>query len=231
MKINCPKCNANEIIKNGQRRGKQNYRCKKCGRQFVEFYSDIGYDLQTREECLKMYLNGSGFRAIERVKKVNHNTVIRWVKKAGKKILNNKYKYEKPLVGQLDELQTFVGNKKNKIWIWTAVNKAKKGILEWQIGDRSSNTFEKLWEKVKDWKCFFWITDGYKVYPSFIPDGDQIISKTYMTRVEGENSRLRHYLARLHRKTFCYSKCQEMLLLSIKLLIYYLNNNDISLII
>jgi IS1 family transposase len=26
-----------------------------------------------------------------------------------------------------------------------------------------------------------------------------------MTRVEGENSRLRHYLARLHRKTFCYS--------------------------
>ncbi len=33
--------------------------------------------------------------------------------------------------------------------------KAKKGILEWQIGDRSSKTFEKLWEKVKDWKCFF----------------------------------------------------------------------------
>lgn len=23
--------------------------------------------------------------------------------------------------------------------------------------------------------------------------------------MEGENSRLRHYLARLHRKTFCYS--------------------------
>ena len=26
-----------------------------------------------------------------------------------------------------------------------------------------------------------------------------------MTRVEGENTRLRHYLARLHRKTLCYS--------------------------
>ncbi len=26
----------------------------------------------------------------------------------------------------------------------------------------------------------------------FIPDGDQIIGKTYMTRVEGENTRLRH---------------------------------------
>jgi hypothetical protein len=37
-------------------------------------------------------------------------------------------------------------------------------------------------------------------------DGDHIVSKTYMTRIEGENTRLRHYLARLHRKTLCYSK-------------------------
>jgi IS1 family transposase len=51
-----------------------------------------------------------------------------------------------------------------------------------------------------------------------------------MTRVEGENSRLRHYLARLHRKTFCYSKSKEILFLSIKLLIYYLKYRDISLI-
>jgi insertion element IS1 protein InsB len=51
-----------------------------------------------------------------------------------------------------------------------------------------------------------------------IPDGDQIISKIYMTRVEGENTRLRHYLARLHRKTLCYSKSEEMLRYSIQLL-------------
>ena len=72
------------------------------------------------------------------------------------------------------------------------------------------------------------MTDGWKVYPNFIPDGDQIISKTYMTRVEGENTRLRHYLARLKRKsgqtprrrkaqgnaaqdTLCYSKSEAML--------------------
>ena len=53
----------------------------------------------------------------------------------------------------------------------------------------------------------------------FIPDGDQIICKTYMTRVEGENTRLRHYLARLHRKTLCYSKSKEMLAHSVRLLI------------
>lgn len=44
-----------------------------------------------------------------------------------------------------------------------------------------------------------------------------------MTRVEGENTRLRHYLARLKRKTLCYSKCENMLRLSIKLLLHYLH--------
>ncbi len=121
--------------------------------------------------------------------------------------------------------------KKKKRWIWTSVDKDNPGILEYVIGDRSSDTFEKLWSKIKSCNCYFWITDGYKVYSNFIPDGDQIISKIYMKRVEGENSRLRHYLARLHRKTFCYSKSDEMLFLSVKLLGYYLKNKNLSLII
>ncbi|PSO98812.1 MAG: hypothetical protein BRC48_01280 [Cyanobacteria bacterium QS_9_48_30] len=45
------------------------------------------------------------------------------------------------------------------------------------------------------------------------------VSKTYMTRIEEENSRLRHYLARLHRKTFCYSKSVKMLQFSLRLLL------------
>ncbi len=95
------------------------------------------------------------------------------------------------------------------------------------MGDHIAKTFAPLWTVVNQWKCYFYVTDGWKVYPNFIPDGDQIISKTYMTRVEGENSRLRHYLARLHRKTFCYSKSEEMLKYSIKLLIHYLKFGDV----
>jgi hypothetical protein len=71
------------------------------------------------------------------------------------------------------------------------------------------------------------VTDGWKVYPNFIADEDQIISKTYMTRVEGENTRLRHYLGRLKRKTLCYSKSEQMLRHSIRLLIHYLKFGDV----
>ncbi|GGA03992.1 hypothetical protein CYANOKiyG1_16220 [Okeania sp. KiyG1] len=95
------------------------------------------------------------------------------------------------------------------------------------IGDHSAETFEPLWAQVEKWNCYFYVTDGWKVYPQFISQGDQIISKTYMTRVEGENTRLRHYLARLHRKTLCYSKSLQMLEYSVRLLIHYLYWNDV----
>ena len=151
-----------------------------------------------------MYVLGMGFRAIERVKKVHHTTIIYWVKQVGQAIPAYPPTQKIPEVTEVDELETFVG-KNNKIWLWTAVNHSKPGILAWIVGDRSAETFKQLWLVVKCRGCYFFVTDGYKVYPCFIEDADHIVSKTYMTRVEGENSRLRHYLARLHRKTLCYS--------------------------
>ena len=136
----------------------------------------------------------------ERIKGVHYTTLITWVRLVGK-LLPDAYDPEvMPEVGELDELQTYV-KKKHKIWLWTAVDHFRSGILGWVLGERSSDeTFESLWDRVSAWKCYFYVTDGWPVCPMFIPDEDRIISKTYMTRVEGENTRLRHYLARLHRR-------------------------------
>jgi IS1 family transposase len=62
---------------------------------------------------------------------------------------------EIPEVAQIDELPTFVGKKKNKIWRATAVNKGFAGILALTIGDSSAETFKPLWKIIKGWKCFF----------------------------------------------------------------------------
>jgi len=121
-------------------------------------------------------------------------------------------------------MRNFCWLKKNKIWISSVANHQNSGILGWVLGDRSSETFRHLWQTIKAWNSYFYVTDGYPVYVCFLNQEDHLISKTYMTRVEGENSRLRHYLARLHRKTFCDSKSVEMLELSIRLLVYYLKN-------
>jgi IS1 family transposase len=65
------------------------------------------------------------------------------------------------------------------------------------IGGRSATKFKPLWQIVKGWQCFFYVTDGYVVYPQFMEDADHIVNKTYMTRVEGENTRVTHDLARI----------------------------------
>ena len=113
--MQCPDCQSTHISKNGIRRSKQNYKCKNCGRQFVENpQTDRGYSDDVRRICLRMYVNGSGFRAIQRVTGIHHTTVITWVKQVGELLPDAYDPDEIPEVGELDELQTFVGSKKTK---------------------------------------------------------------------------------------------------------------------
>ena len=110
--MKCPNCQSKQIRKNGHRRGKQNYQCKECQRQFIEEYTKMGYPQSVKENCLKMYVNGLGFRAIERVSGVNHNTIIRWVKASANNLPSAPSVEEIPEITEIDELQTFVGKKK-----------------------------------------------------------------------------------------------------------------------
>jgi hypothetical protein len=82
-----------------------------------------------------------GFRGIERVTGINHNTIINWVSVAGLSLPNAPKSDEIPEITELDELQTFVGAKKNKVWLWTAVNKKVAGILAWVVGDAKFGHF------------------------------------------------------------------------------------------
>ena len=113
--IECPECKSTRVSKNGHKAGKQNHICVDCGRQFIDCYQIYqGYGEEIKKECLLMYVNGMGFRAIERIKGVHHTSIINWVKQVGE-LLPNAYSPEiAPLVGELDELETFVGSKKTK---------------------------------------------------------------------------------------------------------------------
>ena len=59
-----------------------------------------------------MYVNGMGFRAIERVTDVHNTTIMALVKQVGE-LLPDYYTPETiPDLGELDELETFVKSKK-----------------------------------------------------------------------------------------------------------------------
>jgi transposase-like protein len=64
-----PECKSTHIRKNSiNKQGKQNHICVTYGRQFIDNYeTHRGDDEKTQKECLTMYVNGMGFRGIERI--------------------------------------------------------------------------------------------------------------------------------------------------------------------
>ncbi len=67
-----------------------------------------------------------GFRATERLKGVHHTTIINWVKSIGKLLPNADEPI--PEVGELDELETFVGSKKTKSGCKQPLTTLEKGF-------------------------------------------------------------------------------------------------------
>ena len=66
-------------------------------------------------------------------------------------------------------------------------------------------------------------SDYWKPYESIIPPEKHIQTKSETFTVEGYNSLFRHFLARMRRKSKCYSKKVEMLKISVLLLMHYRN--------
>ncbi len=113
---------------------------------------------------------------------------------------------------------------KKACWVWTAVDRMGKRFVTFVCGDRTAQTARLLWKKLgsqQQAECF--CTDYWKAYSRVLPQDRHVRSKKHTYTVEGYNCRIRHYLARFHRRTLCYSKAQHMVEASLKLLFLKLN--------
>ena len=100
--LKCPKCGSDKHVKSGFNNKKQRYLCKECGCHYT--VSHRGYPEHIRLKAIQLYLEGNGFRRIERILKVSHVSVINWVKKASAKLEEVPKKDEKVEILELDEL-------------------------------------------------------------------------------------------------------------------------------
>ena len=116
--------------------------------------------------------------------------------------------------------------KKNVLWLWTAIDEKGKEWMGFELGPRDAHTGLKLWKRLEHrTKQASVATDYWEAYKEFVPPQQPTHGPGTTSMAECFNARLRHYLARLHRKTKCYSISMSMLLLSIKLLILHLNHS------
>jgi len=76
----CPSCQATQSVKNGlTRHGKQNYRCKTCGRQFTEHPTQKIIPLETRSLIDRLLLERLSLAGIARAVHVSETWLQHYV--------------------------------------------------------------------------------------------------------------------------------------------------------
>ncbi len=108
--MNCPKCNSGKHVKDGIVKGKQRYFCKECKYRYT--VKHLGKPIELKKAALYLYLEGLGFRSIERFLKVSNVSVMNWIKGFGKEIESLRKIDGTIEIVEMDELHTYIGLKK-----------------------------------------------------------------------------------------------------------------------
>ena len=78
----CTGCGSEDIVKNGKNRyGKQQFKCKACGKQAV-LQPSVKYSETRKAEILAAYQERPSMRGISRVYGVSRQTLATWLKKS-----------------------------------------------------------------------------------------------------------------------------------------------------
>ena len=89
--------------------------------------------------------------------------------------------------------------------------------MVWVLGGRDDATCRKLIDKVGVAGETF-VIDDWEGTRRVIPEAQLFTGKDLTFPIERDNSRVRHCLARFHRRTKVVSKCRTMVDLSLRLL-------------
>jgi len=154
----CPQCGSNWFKKNGHiHTGKQNHRCKVCGRAFVRSSEHHFITAEQRTLIERLLLErislrgicravGGGLRwllqfMVERFQATPEHLHVKLPPRSSSVILQR-------LEAELDELWSYVGQKENQQWVWIAMDTTTRQIIAFHVGDHSGQSAKVLWEKI-----------------------------------------------------------------------------------
>ena len=112
---------------------------------------------------------------------------------------------------QCDEMWSFVGNKRNKQWIWFALDQQTREIVGVYVGDRSRQSAKALWQSLPPVyrQCAVCYTDFWQAYEQVIPNQrHRAVGKEtgHTSYIERFNNTVRQRVGRLVRETLSFSK-------------------------
>jgi insertion element IS1 protein InsB len=220
----CPACASPQFKKNGHiHTGKQNHRCKQCGRQFVGQADNRLIDKEQRSLVARLLREKISLHGICRAVGVS----IRWLMdfmgacfNAAPEHLHVQLPHGprevllRQVEAEADEMCSFVKQKANKHWLWLAMDRTTRQVIAFHIGDRSRDSAKQLWANLpavyREQAVFY--TDQHEVYTGVIPaERHRAITKKARktNHIERFNNTLRQRVSRLVRATLAFSKKAE----------------------
>ena len=241
--LRCPRCGLSHTKKNGHTHyRKQNYRCLKCGRQFVRDSPRVGDD--TRALVARLLLERIPLRGICRVTGLSLTWLLQFIAALYERLPDDLcVATPSPqrrvrllrLEAEVDELWSFVGKKADKQWLWLAFDKESRQVLAFFVGDRSRRSARKLWPRLpvayREQATFY--SDDWEAYKGVIPpERHRVCGKEsgLTSGVERFNCTLRQRVSRLVRKALSFSKKLENHIGAIKYFICHYNREVIRLL-
>jgi IS1 family transposase/transposase-like protein len=216
--MHCLDCYSQHLVKNGfNALGKQMYRCKKCGRQFVLNPAKTVISDEKRKLIDDLLLERIPLAGIARVLRISERWIQDYVNKKYDQTPRHvqvKVKRKGRLTLECDELWSYVGYHDNKQWVWLALDRKTREIVGVYIGDRSAESARVLWKSLPPVyrQCAVSYTDFWAAYGAIFPSKRHraVGKETGQTNhIERFNCTLRQRISRLVRKALSFSKKLE----------------------
>ena len=118
---------------------------------------------------------------------------------------------------------------KNQIFVITIVDRLTRCYLGFRVvWERTQEAIQEIVDEAPKAKRYF--SDAFDAYERLwyhwgVYEVSQGKTDTYS--VEADNAELRHYLARLARRSRCFSRCPEALKAALKLFMYCFNRRQL----
>lgn len=209
----CIHCDG-RCVRNGKVYGKQRYRCRTCGRSFVEAYTYRAYDHGVSTLIPKLVREGCGIRSIARILKISKDTVQRRILRIARHLTPPAMRYG--MEYEIDEMHASLVRKK-QIYVTYALRRADRMVVDFGVGARSDDVIRPVVEMVLHTAPSRIYTDRYRVYKDILPNRLHSMRRRGTNYIERKNLSMRTHLKRLGRKTLCYSKSVTMLVACLKI--------------
>lgn len=111
---------------------------------------------------------------------------------------------------EVDEMWSYVGNKKEQRWLWHAIDHRTDAVLAYVFGRRKDEVFLKLKTLLEPFGITRYYTDSLDTYQRQLDPAQHCPGKRNTQRIERKHLALRTRIKRLARKTICFSRSIQM---------------------